>query len=519
MKTILYLASVAVAFSLSVQSACAQNPPASPSVGPVAGQPWTNSLGVKFVPAGTDGMLFSVWDVRVKDFKAFVDATGYDATAKMVSLDSDGWKARGDTWKSPGFAQTDDHPVVGVNWHDAKAFCVWLTKKEQAEGKLGANQQYRLPSDAEWSNAVGLKESSGGSPKSKNRGFWGVYPWGSKWPPPKGGGNYAGSEARDAKWPSKDLTIAGYDDGYPRTSPVGSFDANVYGLYDMGGNVWQWCEDPYYAEAALHDVKVQRGCSWGNYNWDYIFSSGRNYIPANNRVTRFGFRVVVVVNRQADEEAAMAMAKARNACVERTAQREAEAKAKPTPANTVVVVNATDMSGQGGGAVENKVASKRGAVGLVFSTWDAVGHWIEWTFTVPAEGYYNLTVCYCSSQDNVGERIITINGEEQEPFAPLLLPVTGGWSNGKDNWTGDWSNGRDNWRLGTAVNPTNDKPLLLKLKQGTNVIRLNNSNGNGANLNYIAITSPDVAITRELLASKAPPGVPPPPRHTNSSEK
>jgi DNA polymerase III delta prime subunit len=132
----------------------------------------------------------------------------------------------------------------------------------------------------------------------------------------------------------------------------------------------------------------------------------------------------------------------------------------------------------------------------VFSTWDAVDHWIEWTFTVPAEGYYNLTVCYCSSQDTFGERTITINGEEQEPFAPLLLPGSGGWSN---------------WRLGTAVNPTTDKPLLLKLKQGTNVIRLNNSNGIGVNLNYVAVTSPDVAITRELLASQAPPGVPPPP--------
>ena len=141
-----------------------------------------------------------------------------------------------------------------------------------------------------------------------------------------------------------------------------------------------------------------------------------------------------------------------------------------------------------------------GAVGLVFTTWNTVGHWIEWTFTVPDEGYYNLTVCYCC-QDNVGERIITVNGEEQEPFAPLLLTVTGGWSNGGDNW-----------RLGTAVNPTTDKPLLLKLKQGTNVIRLNNSNGNGANLNYVAVTSPDVAITRELLVSKAHPGVPPPPQ-------
>jgi formylglycine-generating enzyme required for sulfatase activity len=301
MKTIHYLASVAVAFSLSFQGACAQNPPASPSVrpvGPVAGQPWTNSLGVKFVPAGTDGVLFSVWDVRVKDFKAFVDATGYDATKGMVSFDTDGWKARGDTWKSPGFAQTDDCPVVGVNLNDAKAFCDWLTKKEQAEGKLGANQLYRVPYDAEWSKAVGLNEREG-TPQSKSlsKSSEMVYPWGKGWPPPKGAGNYGGSEANDAKWCSKYPTIKGYEDGYPRTSPVGSFPANAYGLYDMGGNVWQWCDDNYDdVGRPYHDCMVQRGGSWWNFNWDYVFSKSRNYILAGSRTSRFGFRPVLVVS-------------------------------------------------------------------------------------------------------------------------------------------------------------------------------------------------------------------------------
>jgi hypothetical protein len=137
--------------------------------------------------------------------------------------------------------------------------------------------------------------------------------------------------------------------------------------------------------------------------------------------------------------------------------------------------------------------NKRGAVGKAFSSWNDIGHWLEYTVTAPADGYYHLTLCYCS-QDDGAERIVLINGEEQESFAPLILPGTGGWANGSDDW-----------RLGTLTNPVTDKPLLLKLKQGANVIRLTNVNGRGANVNYIAITSPDVAVTRELLAGRMPP--------------
>jgi len=266
---------------------------ASTAAGPVAGQPWTNSLGVKFVPAGTDGVLFSVWDVRVKDFKAFVDATGYDATTGVVSMGSDGWKARGETWKNPGFTQTEDHPVVAVSWNDAKAFCQWLTKKEQGEGKLAANQQYRLPTDAEWSKAVGLNESGEGTPASKNKKI-NVYPWGTtQWPPPKGAGNYPGSEAKDAKWPARSEIIDGYEDAYPRTSPVGSFAANSHGLYDMGGNVWQWCEDKYDTG---DKVRVLRGGAYYTMDSDNAVSSFRGRYDSGGRMTGFGFRVVLAVS-------------------------------------------------------------------------------------------------------------------------------------------------------------------------------------------------------------------------------
>jgi hypothetical protein len=240
------------------------SPPSPSTSGPVAGQPWTNSLGVKFVPAGTDGILFSVWDVRVKDYAAFVTANPeYDA---------------GTDWKNPGFTQTENDPAVNVTWNDAHAFCAWLTKKEQAEGKLGPSQSYRLPTDTEWSKAVGLGDEGTGTPNDKDSKIKDVYPWGTQWPPPQGAGNY-----------DESLT----HDGYANTSPVASFAANKYGLYDMGGNVWQWCEDWSDNDQRY---RVLRGASWFNSTPDYMLSSDRFLDVPGYRSNVFGFRVVVVVS-------------------------------------------------------------------------------------------------------------------------------------------------------------------------------------------------------------------------------
>lgn len=261
---------------------------------PLADQPWTDTLGLKFAPAGSDGVLFGVWDVRVKDFRTFVDATGYDATAGMVSLNSGGWKPEGDTWKSPGFSQTDDCPVVGVSWNDANAFCDWLTQKERATGKLASSQSYRLPTDAEWSRAIGLSESDGGTPVSKS-GVVSIFPWGThQWPPPKEAGNYAGTEARDADWPSDRTSLDNQNDQYPRTSPVGSFVANVYGLYDMGGNVWNWCEDEY--NPGVVNWRVLRGASWSDGGDPNLLRSSFRFPEVPDiRGVNYGFRVIVVV--------------------------------------------------------------------------------------------------------------------------------------------------------------------------------------------------------------------------------
>jgi formylglycine-generating enzyme required for sulfatase activity len=229
------------------------------------GHALTNSLGMKFVPVPGTAVSFSVWDTRVQDYQAFTDATGRQ-------------------WEKPHFVQTQDHPAVGISWMDARAFCVWLTEKERKEQRLKSNERYRLPTDAEWSVAVGLGMESGTTPEEKSLQITNQYPWGQKWPPPSGAGNYDAS-----------LHV----DNFEYTSPVGSFAANQFGLFDMGGNVWQWCEDEYYPGGGF---RVLRGASWDSYNswWkaqtplqEVLLSSSRNIREPASFATIFGFRVVL----------------------------------------------------------------------------------------------------------------------------------------------------------------------------------------------------------------------------------
>ncbi|MCX6908386.1 MAG: SUMF1/EgtB/PvdO family nonheme iron enzyme [Verrucomicrobia bacterium] len=220
-------------------------------------KPWANSLGMKFVPVpGTEG-LFSVWDTRVQDYQTFVNATSR-------------------SWEKPDFEQGPTHPAVMVSWEDAKAFCEWLTQKERREGQFTAQQSYRLPTDAEWSAAVGLENETGSTPKERNRKVAGAYPWGTQWPPPRGAGNYHQS-----------LNV----DSFENTAPVGSFAANKFGLYDLGGNVSEWCEDWY---DSARSTRVLRGGSWINGGSEYLLSSKRLDVASNHLGDLIGFRLVLI---------------------------------------------------------------------------------------------------------------------------------------------------------------------------------------------------------------------------------
>lgn len=267
-----------------------------------AARPFENSLGMKFVPVSGTKVLFSIWDTRVQDFRAYAREVGYMQSGGIYVVnvkkndegeDSQKWELdEKASWERPGFEQGEDHPVVGVSWDEAKAFCSWLTEKDRKAGKIGQDEEYRLPTDEEWSAAVG---------ESK-------YPWGNAWPPPEGAGNYA-DDALMAKRSGKGWSQVPGNDGYAATSPVANFKANPLGLYDIGGNVWQWCEDWYRADMnkkALLDKypylkdegdrkrgRVQRGASWHRGDPDTLLSSWRAYDTPDNRDSVSGFRCVL----------------------------------------------------------------------------------------------------------------------------------------------------------------------------------------------------------------------------------
>ncbi len=226
------------------------------SVGPEPGQPFTNSLGMKFIPVS--GVRMSIWETRVQDYEAFCYATSRHC-------------------EPADFAQAPTHPVVKVNWFDAMAFCKWLTEKERDENLIEDRQSYRLPTDREWSMAVGLANESGATPQARDGKIKNEFPWGKQWPPPAGSGNYGTSQRRGT------------------TMPVGSFKANSLGLYDLGGNVWEWCADTYKggSSGTGRDWGVLRGGSWATTNRLEMQSSYRNVVDRNERDVIYGFRCVL----------------------------------------------------------------------------------------------------------------------------------------------------------------------------------------------------------------------------------
>lgn len=243
---------------------------------------YTNSLGMKFVPVPGTQILMCIHETRNKDYAAYSSAnSGVDGSWKNVVFTH---------WKSKYTIKDDaNHPVVKVSWQDATAFCDWLGRKD--------DRTYRLPTDHEWSCAVGIgdRENKRDTPKSKD-GKGPGFPWGDGYPPPKNNlGNYLdGTVVR--KGEADSTSLGSYEDGYLVTSPVMSYAANKLGIHDLGGNVWEWCQDLYSPEENAGDnAPVIRGGSWVFDSLEWLKSSNRDFGKATERVSETGFRCVVVV--------------------------------------------------------------------------------------------------------------------------------------------------------------------------------------------------------------------------------
>jgi formylglycine-generating enzyme required for sulfatase activity len=285
---------------------------------PHGGKSWTNSLGMVFVPVKGTKVLFCIWATRVSDFSAFVEETRYDTGDSLSTIRSREREKPGDaagSWRNPGFPQTPDHPVVGVNSGDAGAFCHWLTKREQQAGTLRSRQQYRLPTQEEMKQACSCEilhppdSSDPGwsadpfpSPKDLAQ-FRNLFPWGSIWPPPKGAGNLLDRsfKSKYGKLSRGEVRneIPDYQDGYAETSPVGSFNPNVYGLYDLAGNVMSWIGDKSATGRNVQGTSVMPYTTSGS-AWDTGDSmdliSGRKGGWSDGRYDDIGFRCVIVVH-------------------------------------------------------------------------------------------------------------------------------------------------------------------------------------------------------------------------------
>jgi len=229
-------------------------------------------------------------EVTVGEFREFVEAQGYQTEAERDVQGACGWdesvrkftRNASYSWRNAGFPQDERHPVVNVSWNDAVAFCEWLSRKH--------NRTYRLPTEAEWEYACRAGTTTRYGCGDDSEGLARV-------------GNVADASAK-AKYPDWHRAIESRD-GYVYTAAVGRFQPNGFGLFDMHGNVWEWCADwfseSFYAVSPLDDPKgpasgstrVRRGGSWYDIAWN-CWSAQRGGNTPEFRGGNLGFRVAHV---------------------------------------------------------------------------------------------------------------------------------------------------------------------------------------------------------------------------------
>jgi formylglycine-generating enzyme required for sulfatase activity len=284
-----------------------------------AGEPAVNSIGMKLVriPAGefdrgspadepghvanegpvrrvriTRPFEMSVHEVTNAQFEAFTRATGYVTEAERdvdggFGIDFERAEVVRDPhthWRRPGFPGFEpgpEHPVLMISWADAEAFCRWLSEKE--------GRAYRLPTEAEWEHAA----------RGGTRTAW----WTGSDPAALARAANTADASLRSRVP-KAVWAAPWDDGFPFLAPVGSFPPNPYGLHDMHGNVWEWCQDWYganaYAEGPRDDprgpptgrFRTIRGGGWWNDAAQNRSAQRIYFSPTFRYCLLSGFRVV-----------------------------------------------------------------------------------------------------------------------------------------------------------------------------------------------------------------------------------
>ncbi len=158
----------------------------------------------------TDAFYIDVYEVTNAEYKAFVEVNPEWWKENIYQGYSEGYLTH---WRDNTYPEgIGNHPVIFVSWYAAMAYSKWVGK--------------RLPTEAEWEKAA-----RGGLEGHK-------YPWGDT--EPNGTQCNFADKNTNFKWSNMDA-----DDGYKWTAPVGSYPANGYGLYDMAGNVWEWCLDAF----------------------------------------------------------------------------------------------------------------------------------------------------------------------------------------------------------------------------------------------------------------------------------
>lgn len=237
----------------------------------------------------TNGFFIGAHEVTVGQFEQFVEAEKYQTDAEKIDegqgfVDGNRASNSGYSWKRTGMSLSKDHPVVNVSWNDAQVFCKWLSRKEK--------KTFRLPTEAEWEYACRAGTLSLFSSGDDDTALASI-------------GN-AMDETFIAAFPrtNNPQYAVKANDGNVFPSKVGSYPKNGFGLFDMSGNVFEWCSDwygeGYYQLSRKADPtgpeqgwqRVARGGSWLS-SAAKCRSASRSRGEPDTAVVTYGFRVVM----------------------------------------------------------------------------------------------------------------------------------------------------------------------------------------------------------------------------------